>query len=276
MPHSRRSPKLENRTARLKLAIRKKPYSAIVAPGVMLLYRRNQGIGKWSVRLTGTSGGKRFDRVSKIGVADDHSDADGRDVLDYWQAQEEARSKGRRGDLAGGPKTIAQALTDYADDLKTRGGDVANVTRARRSLGPEMLDRDMWTVSSAEWKRWRNSLTKLVAPATVNRTITCVKAALNLAAGDEERTAHCPWKAGLKAIPGSEESRNVILSDSLANEIVEGAREPSWNLDYCPANNREKAQADAQKWANALGLFIEVLAVTGARPIQAAQETRGS
>jgi hypothetical protein len=40
-----RSPDLETRTARLKLAVRKKPYTVRIAPGIRLAYRRNQGSG---------------------------------------------------------------------------------------------------------------------------------------------------------------------------------------------------------------------------------------
>jgi hypothetical protein len=47
MPRRLRSATLESRTARLKLPIRKKPYTARVAPGVRLAYRRNEITGSW-------------------------------------------------------------------------------------------------------------------------------------------------------------------------------------------------------------------------------------
>jgi hypothetical protein len=47
-----RSSKLETPTARRKLATRKKPYKVRIARGIKLLYRRNEGVGSWSVEAT--------------------------------------------------------------------------------------------------------------------------------------------------------------------------------------------------------------------------------
>jgi hypothetical protein len=49
--------RLESRTARLKLPIRKKPHSGVsLAPGVSLLYRRNKGNGSWVDRVLAGDG----------------------------------------------------------------------------------------------------------------------------------------------------------------------------------------------------------------------------
>ena len=46
-----RASTLENRTARLKLEPRKKPYHfTTIAPGLAVGYRRNKGPGKWVLR----------------------------------------------------------------------------------------------------------------------------------------------------------------------------------------------------------------------------------
>ena len=48
MPRKIRDAKLESRSARLRLPIRKKPYSGpALARGIHLLYRRNKGNGTW-------------------------------------------------------------------------------------------------------------------------------------------------------------------------------------------------------------------------------------
>jgi hypothetical protein len=49
MARSIYSDKLKNRTNRLKLPIKKKPYKVLIAPGIFLCYRRNEGPGTWSV-----------------------------------------------------------------------------------------------------------------------------------------------------------------------------------------------------------------------------------
>jgi hypothetical protein len=43
MARRTRAPKLETRTTRLKLAVRRKPYFVVIAPGIGLGYRRNAG-----------------------------------------------------------------------------------------------------------------------------------------------------------------------------------------------------------------------------------------
>src|SRR5690242_10997659 len=90
MARRNRAPKLETPTSRSKLSARKKPYSITIAPSVMLLYRRNKGPGTWAVRLTDAK-----DQVLWLAQADDYAQADGRDILDYWQAQDAARAKAR-------------------------------------------------------------------------------------------------------------------------------------------------------------------------------------
>src|SRR5262249_60981433 len=94
-----RSASLENRTARLKLAIRKKPYTARIALGIRLAYRRNQGGGVWSVLKSDGAGGAWLQRFA---LADDHEDSNGTTILDYWGACEVARKLARGdGDAAG-------------------------------------------------------------------------------------------------------------------------------------------------------------------------------
>src|SRR5882757_6886379 len=79
-----RSYNLETRTSRLKLDPRKKPYTAQIAPGIQLAYRRNKGAGVWSVKA-------RFG-LKKFAIADDLEDANSESVMTYWQALEKART----------------------------------------------------------------------------------------------------------------------------------------------------------------------------------------
>ena len=48
-----RAPRLKCATARRKLAAQKKPYWRSYQPNIALGYRRNEGAGTWSVRVTG-------------------------------------------------------------------------------------------------------------------------------------------------------------------------------------------------------------------------------
>src|SRR5260370_24030439 len=128
MARSIRSGRLETRSARLKLPIAKKPVLVRIGPSVGLGYRRNQTAGTWVARVADGSGGNW---TKAIGAADDFADADGGQVLDFWQAQDQARALGRddQGTDSATPVTLGEALATYAADLRTRRGDTGNVTR---------------------------------------------------------------------------------------------------------------------------------------------------
>ena len=128
-----RSADLETRTARLKLAVRKKPYTARIARGIRLAYRRNQGGGVWSVLKADGAGGSWLQRFA---LADDHEDANGSTILDFWQACEVARNLARGDDIigeveGGRPATVGEAVAAYERDLKARD---ANGKRQNPSL----------------------------------------------------------------------------------------------------------------------------------------------
>ena len=93
MPRRIRSSILETRTARLKLAQQRKPYWITVAPGIALGYRRNAGPGAWNVRAADGKGGNW---IKSFGIADDHEDADGANVLDVLAGRRQGEGAGAR------------------------------------------------------------------------------------------------------------------------------------------------------------------------------------
>jgi hypothetical protein len=124
MARSTRAALLETRTARLKLPVRKKPYSIRVSPSLRLGYRRNQTAGVWSVIVADGKGGSW---MKKFALADDFEESEGRHVLDFWQAQKQARVLARGGQdgenaYNNRPATVAEALDAYEKDLAARGG----------------------------------------------------------------------------------------------------------------------------------------------------------
>jgi len=251
MARSIRSSNLETRSARLKLPIAKKPIFVKIGPGLGLGYRRNATAGTWVVREADGAGGNW---TKAIGIADDHEDEDGKRVLNFWQAQDKARALGRddRGVDTGSakPATVGQALDSYETDLKTRSGDIGNVARVRTHLPGGLFNKAVALLASRELRNWRDGLTKTLAAATVNRTTSGLKAALNLVAEHDERiTNRRAWETGLATIPDAEQSRNVILSEVAVRQIIAAAQEQSGEF----------------------GLLIEIAAVTGARVSQLAQ-----
>ena len=128
MPRSIYSDKLRNRTNRLKLPIRKKPYKLLIAPGIFLCYRRNTGPGTWSVEAGWL---KRF------AIADDHETANNASVLSFHQAQAKALKlvRGSEGD-SDKPVTVAETIDAYAVDLEVRGGGHLRLTHQTAALSP--------------------------------------------------------------------------------------------------------------------------------------------
>ena len=246
-----RAAKLETATARRRLAPRKKPHWTRLSPGIALGYRRNAGAGTWSVRVA--DGGSEW--IKRIALADDLEPAAPPAVLNYWQAVDAARALARRqpGDAVdeSRPLTVAEALDRYESDLKARGGDPYNARHARLHLTGSILSKPVALLGATELRKWRDSLLdKGLAPGTVNRTKTGLRAALELAAAHDPRvTNQRAWKVGLAALPDAHVARNIALDDATVRRIV----------------------AAAYDHDRALGLMVEVAAVTGARLSQLAR-----
>jgi len=252
MPQHTRASQLETRTARLKLPVAKKPYWVRIGDGLSLGYRRNQTAGTWVVRV---ADGKGSHWTKAIGAADDFAEADGAGVLDFWKAQDHARTlAGRRQDQIteddGKLATVEQTLARYEDDLRVRGGDLQNVARIRTHLPPALASKTVALLTVRELRGWRDGLAKKLSPAAVNRTMCVAKAALNLAADQDERITNArAWKKGLAAIPGATNARNVIMPEHDIRSLI----------------------ASAYRESEAFGLMLETAAVTGARSSQLAR-----
>src|SRR5262249_9071665 len=146
-----------------------------------------------------------------IAEADDFEDSDGNQILDFWRAQERARglARGSRSGASDDGKLlgVGNALDRYEADLRTRGGDTGNVVRVKAHLSEALAKKCVALLTSSDLRQWRNALSKKVAPATVNRTASAFKAALNLAADSDERiVSRRPWEIGLASLPDAEEA----------------------------------------------------------------------
>ena len=246
MARSIYSDKLRNRTNRLKLEIRKKPYKVLIAPGVFLAYRRNAGPGTWSVEAGW---------LRRFALADDYETANGTTVQSFWQAQKHALKmvRGSEGD-ANKPVTVDEALTAYETDLLARDGAKYNATSVRRLLSPAMLSKVVGLLTEMELSNWRNSLVSETGLklSSANRIAKSFKAALNLAAERDKRIGNrVEWKKGLKL------------------KKAKGANNPPRDNYYLTPETilavmRETYASDAE-----LGALIETLAGTGMRESQA-------
>jgi integrase len=241
---------LETRTARLKLAVRRKPYSGpSLARGVALLYRRNKTNGSWVLKA---SDGHGAYWTKAIAEADDHDESNGKTILTFFEAQDQAKKLARGGDDSAdsAPISVDSALTAYRRDLEARSANPYNADWPRLHLTSVLLSKPVALLTSTELKKWRDGLLGTMAPATINRLCGCLCAALELAAQHDERIHNRrAWEIGLAGLPDAQEARNVIISDNKVREFVSVA----YGVDH------------------QLGLLADTLAITGARPSQAAR-----
>jgi integrase len=239
---------LESRSARLKLKIQRKPYPGpSLARGVMLLYRRNKGNGRWVLKA---SDGHGEYWTKGFADADDFEAGDGKNVLTFFEAQDAAKklARGEDGVAGDAPITMDGALKDYRRDLLARNAGTYNAEHPRVHLTPALLAKPVQLLTASELKKWRDGLLGKIAPATINRLCNSICAALELAAQHDERIKNRDaWETGLAGLPDAQKARNVVLTDDKVRAFV----------------------AEAYLQDAKLGLLVDVLAVTGARPSQA-------
>jgi integrase len=247
VPRKPRS-KIGNRTVRLALKPQGKPYGGVnVAPGLRLYYRRNKTTA--GTFLAELADGKGSETQFSVGVADDHEDADGEHILNYFQAIDRARVMARGTDTSK-VATWETALSDYEANLRATGGEIGNATRVRFHTPDSLLHKPIPLLTAAELKRVRNSmLDSGLKRGTAARTLRVMKAMLTAAADHDPTriTNRSAWEIGLGGVTDTFKPIKKVLPDSDVVKLVAAAYDH--DADF--------------------GLLIETLASTGARPVQA-------
>jgi len=244
-----RSP-LEIRSRRLALPVRKKPHAGPrLLDGVSLHYRRNQGNGVWSAKVRGDDG--RY-WIRAIGQADDFAEADGEQVLTFFQASDRAKELVKPGSKSA-PITVAGAFAAYERDLESRGGNVyTNARWPQTHMTPGQLATPVAELTARELRGWRDGFVKKISAASVNRLCGAIAAALEHAARLDPRiTNERAWKVGLEGIANVSGTVDAVLSDAEIRVLVQAA----YRVD------------------SEFGLFVFAMASTGARAGQLARVT---
>jgi hypothetical protein len=185
-------------------------------------------------------------------VADDFEEADGQHVMTFHQAGDAAKAlaRGKADTPEDRPTTVAAALTAYKADLWHRGAHLANATRVEHHMTPALAGKQVGLLTARDLQSWRDGLIGRMEASSIRRTCVGFRASLELAASLDHRiTNRHVFRLGLRALPGSNKARRMVLSDADVRRIVRAAYE----IDH------------------AFGLVIEVLATTGARISQAAR-----
>jgi integrase len=204
-----------------------------------------------------------------IAEADDSSDADGIKILTFQQAQNRARKwqEERSRSTAGekGPYTVNDAVDDYLKWLESEGRSkdaIADATyRATAFIRPKLGDKEASSLTAKNLRDWRDGVAKALprvrtkpgekqqyrAPAdnteeddeqrkrraTVNRTWTTLRAALNKAFENDKVHSDGAWrkvkpfkgtqKARVRYLELRDATRLVNASDTDFRELMQGA-----------------------------------------------------
>jgi integrase len=197
-----------------------------IGRGLSVGYRRNRTAGTWVFRQSDGRGGFQ---TKAIGSADDFDEANGEDILDFWQAQDKIKSLARPdGVRKVSPLTVSEAFDRYIPKLRAKNARTAKDTegRVKKHFFPEFRSRRVVDLTQTEISNWHASLTKTSDDEEVvrrskdsaNRVLSMVKAFLNDA-----------WQDRKNHIPNNDAWRNVKPSKNVAR-----ARE----VRYAPAQAR--------------------------------------
>jgi integrase len=225
MPRKTRDERIDTRTSRLKLEIRREPYWHGIQEGRAIGYRRlaRGKAGTWLARFTPSSSTKRQFRA--LGSADDYAPADNSLTLTYAQAQDAALrfftecilNDGRKLD----PMTVAEAAESYLTAYVARGGKAEKDTRRSidAHITPELGKLLLSELSTRRLNTWRDQIAnaparlhagpktttrkvrvatdddaKRARRATANRILTTLKAILNHAYNNGYVTSDDAWR----------------------------------------------------------------------------------
>ena len=155
MARTVRGGNIETRSARLRLAARPKPYWAPSGkPGLHIGYRRlARKNGTWAVRRYAGASGEY--EVKAFGQADDYSEADGREVLTYFQAVATLASEAPPVRHSSARYDVRSAVADYVTWLKTHKKTSHDAElKLNAYLLPFMGDRAIEDLKSDDFDRW--------------------------------------------------------------------------------------------------------------------------
>lgn len=236
--------RLQDRTARTKLAPRRKPYWRFLSEGRHLGYYRGARSSSWIARYRGAAAQDEY-VTAKLGAADDRCDADGEAVLDWKQAFEKALAwfdaQSRRHLRTEPIWTVKQAVDFYVAMRDAR--DSARAGRPMRSTAssrlrihvletPTLPSICLDQLSESDIKAWLAKVT-IRKDTTKRRLAADLKAALNAAYAEDRRRlpADLPEiiKYGLKVEVAEDLAalsvarENQILGDEQVRLIIETA-----------------------------------------------------
>jgi integrase len=235
---------IDSREARRKLKVSGKPYWRAIGRGLHVGYRKGKTSGVWVIRRYL---GNQTYQVETIAEADDVLDANGVEVLDFWQAQEVARQvrqSPRRGNY-----TVRDAVNAYIERLEGRPSWHDTKRRLEAFVLPVFGDKPVAKLEADEIRKWHRAIAKTPArcrtkagaaqaycrtdlgdpetmrkrQASANRCLGLLKAALNQAWRDKYVESTDAWQR-VELFRGVHIPRARYLSVDEAQRLIHAAQ----------------------------------------------------
>jgi integrase len=218
MDRKARDHRLETRSVRERLGRRKQPYWRLISIGCHIGYYRGPRTGTWVARCKSNSGTGYHQRA--LGEADDLREANGKTILSFAQAQDQAREwfdkvfEARHG--RPDRYTVGNALDDYLERFTGKSLDKTRHT-IERHIRPVLGTRPVFDLTTAELTKFQSDLASRRSvyrankkgearerpedadslrrrKANANRILTPLKAALNRAFNEGKVADDTAWR----------------------------------------------------------------------------------
>lgn len=223
-------------TERSKLKARREPHWSKIRRGCYVGFRKMTGSadGTWLARCRGEDGVQAYRALGDFSDVAAHLRFDAASKA----AQAWFEHLGRGGNSAA--YTVRQACEDYVEHLRESKGDGAAadaLTRFQRYVYPQvrLADTELMALTPDAIAKWRKSLRDTVnrsgtrrgerrSDSTLNRDMTCLRAALNLAYRDSHVVSDGAWRGKLVPIKDADRRRDVYLDKAQRRALVEHAQ----------------------------------------------------
>lgn len=228
--------KIDTVSSRLRLKPRREPYWHRMRKGCYLGFRKmtSAGHGKWIARaMQEASGNESYTALGELSELPDH--------LRFDAAQKAAQAwfehLGRGG--ATSSPTVADVCSKYVRHLKaTKSERAASDAEARFKNyvlnHPKLAATELTKLTPGQVESWRKSLRELPtrsggrrgefrSDSTLNRDMTCFRAALNLAYLDGLVTSDFSWRSKLRPIKNADQRRGQYQDRSQRLALIDKA-----------------------------------------------------
>lgn len=229
-------PSIQKVVDRSKLKPRREPYWAKISKGCYLGYRKMAAghEGTWIARAFDEAEGKQnYKALGAFSELAEHQR--------YDAAQKEAAvwfdhlGKGGSATLY----TVAKSCAAYVNHLRKTKGEKAAADVEARFKNYVLNDKrlagtELGKLTPHHLERWKDALrhrpTKSGgnrgserSDSTLNRDMTCFRAALNLALEDNHVTTDAAWRGKLKPIQGADRRRELYLTKEQRRALINAA-----------------------------------------------------